>query len=87
MADVIVKIKSKLNAMSEEQQKRQHMIADWEAKIQEAAEAGDFSFLANEAKDCEKGIIAVVKGLVHKAATEKGFVYDKVRGEYAEAAA
>jgi len=85
LGDVIAQIKTKLNAMSEEQSRRQSAIADWDAKIQEATDVEDYSFLAQEAQKCEKAIVATVKGMVHKAATERGFTYDKVKGEYLEA--
>jgi len=80
LAEVIAAIKEKLNSLSEVQKQRQSMVADWLAKLDEAKSAEDFNRLVTDVRQADKEIQPVVKGALHKAATEAGYTYDKTAG-------
>ena len=77
---IIHDIKTKLNTLTEEQQKRQSEIADWIAKIDESDTLGHFNKLVSGSESINKNISQIVKGAIHKAATDKGFIFNK--GKY-----
>lgn len=80
MAKVIFDIKEKLNALTEEQARRQQAITDWMIKIEDAQSADDFNLLVCETQEADSTISAIIKGALHKAATATGFKYDKENG-------
>lgn len=80
IAGVIQTIKDKLNTLSESQQQRQTAIAEWIEEIDKAATVEDFNKLVDSAKSAAVDIQPTVKGILHKAATGKGFAFDKSKG-------
>ena len=84
LGDIIATIKEKLNTFSEEQQRRQKIVAEWLEKIQKAEAVEDFNDLVKDTKEDEldKAVLAIVKGAIHKAATTAGFTPDKAQGCY-----
>ena len=84
MADIISQIKAKLNALTEEQKERQSIIFEWSNKIQKCKTLKDFNEMIESVKSVDSVILPVVKGELHKYATESGFVADKKEGCYKE---
>lgn len=80
MSDIIDQIKQRLNALTKAQVERQKAIADWIAKFNEAQSAEHFNKMVSEVKGVDKSIAKVVKGELHKLATQAGFVYDSTNG-------
>jgi hypothetical protein len=79
-AGIIRKTKERLNSLSEEQKKRSAEIAEWMEGIAEASTPQDFNTLVEALKSAEANILPIVKGQIHKTATEKGFVFEKGKG-------
>lgn len=73
-------IKNRLNALTEDQQKRQGVIADWLAKFDEMTSAYDCNAMVDACKTVEANIQPIIKGALHKKATSLGFIYDKKAG-------
>lgn len=86
LAGVIQSIKDKLNAMSEDQLKRQSQIADWMTVLAEAKEPEHFNQLVGDVKTADKTLAPILKGALHRAATEAGMTFDKAKAEYVRAA-
>lgn len=84
LSEVIQSIKDNINQLTEEQKRRQAIIADWKAKIQEAQTPDDFNQMVPDVKKADKEILSIIKGELHKTAKAQGFVYDKSNG-YMEA--
>jgi hypothetical protein len=82
LADVISTIKGNLNSLSAEQLKRQGMIADWQATISECKTAEEFNAQIATVAKADKSIVQVVKGMLHKAATDSGLQYDAKKKAY-----
>lgn len=82
LADIIDTIKGKLNALTEEQKKRQSAIADWLSRFDEAKTAEDYNSIVAEIKGESSSILPIIKGELHKRATVAGFSYDKKEGAY-----
>ncbi len=82
LAEVITAIKTKLNALTEDQKERQGKIADWMAKFDEAKTADEFTALIKDIKKADKEIEPIIKGALHKTATDKGFAYNKTSLKY-----
>lgn len=80
LADIIGEIKTKLNSLTEEQKKRQSLIAIWSDRIHSCKTPEDFNKMVTEVKQADDSILAIVKGELHKVATESGFIYDKKDG-------
>ncbi|MCP4569062.1 MAG: ATP-binding protein [FCB group bacterium] len=83
LGGVVDGIKEKINALTDEQQNRQNMIADWAASVEVATTADDFNELVKQVKKADKSVQKTVKGLLHKSAISLGLVYDKGKGGYA----
>lgn len=86
LAEVIGKIKDKLNALSEAQKERQENIAQWLAKFEQAESVEQFNALVTECQEAAIGIQPTIKGALHKEATKQGYVFDKKQGCYTVAA-
>lgn len=87
LGDITQAIKDKLNTLTEEQDKRKNIIADWMAKVDEAKTAEDFTKLVKEVKKSNGPTIPVIKGYIHNKATIAGLVFDKTKEVYQEATA
>lgn len=85
-AGVIQSIKNKINELSDEQEKRKNMIADWLSTFDGAKTTDDFNQLIETVQTADASILPIVKGELHKRATNAGFKYEKGNG-YVEAAA
>lgn len=72
MADVIARIKGKLNEQTETQRQLQAQIAEWQQNVKALKTAADF----NEAVAQVKGAPKAVKAVISKAADEAGMVFD-----------
>lgn len=82
LAQVITSIKEKLNSLTVDQIERQKQIADWSAKFDEAKTAEEFTSLTKDIKKAPNNILPILKGDLHKKATEKGFIYNKSVSAY-----
>lgn len=76
LGGVINTIKDKLNALTEEQAKRQEEIADWIALFDEASTAEDFNKLKEKVVNIKSGIVTTVKSALHNRATAAGLVFE-----------
>jgi hypothetical protein len=83
LGDVIARTKGELNKQSAEQVEVASMLADWTAKIDEAASAEDFTKLVPLTKEADKRVRENVQRLLNARAKSKGFTYDKKAGAYA----
>ena len=84
LAELIFSIKDSLNKMTEEQKIRQEKINKWGKEISSAKSASDFNDLVNKSQKADQDIIQIIKGMIHKTATDSGFLYEKNKG-YIEA--
>jgi hypothetical protein len=82
LSEIISTVKTHLNELTEEQQKRQSMIADWIAKIQECKTPEDFNKMVTKVKQADDSILAIIKGELHKQATDAGLTYESVKNGY-----
>jgi len=80
LADIIDSIKEKLNSMTEEQARRQKIIADYLSMIDENHTADHFNKMIKEVKKADKAVVTILKSALHKKATDAGFKYDKDNG-------
>lgn len=87
LGDVLSRIKGELNRQSEEQMLVSSMLADWKAKIDEAADVDGFNKLIPETKRADERVRENVQRLLNKTAKDKGFTYDKAKGAYTPAQA
>lgn len=78
LGGLIRQIKEKINLMSAEQKAATDMMEEWGIAIDACNTADEFSHFIPEAS--KAGV--VVKMMLHKAATLKGFVFDKKTGTY-----
>lgn len=85
LAGIIEMIKMKLNEMTAEQTKRKEEIQKWLDKIQEAESIEDYNNLVASCKFVDGNIAKIVKGSLHKAATESKLKFDTDQGCYIEA--
>jgi len=77
-ADVIGQIKERINAMTDEQQRRQKVIEDWIAKIREAGDAEAVNALIPAVNEADEGVLNVVRGALKTHAQKKlGLQYSK----------
>jgi len=82
LAKIIQQIKDKLNELSETQQARQKVVAKWDAKFLEVRTPEAFTKLIEEVKKADKDICPILKGNLHKKATEAGMVFDTETSQY-----
>jgi len=81
LAGVIAGIKTRLNAMTEEQSAAQAVLEDWRVTIRELDTLDDFNGKLPELKQAPKA----AQALFAAAAKEKGYVADKKAGAYVAA--
>lgn len=81
-AGVIAKIKASLNELSAEQVEIAGLLADWKAKVDGAGVPADFTALIGAAKETDERIRDNAKRVLAKAAKDKGFSFDKEKGEF-----
>lgn len=79
LADVIERIKARLNELTEEQREAQAVIEKWRENLADAEDAEAINLLVPAAKDAPKAI----KALLHDRATKLGLQFDSKAGEYA----
>ncbi len=82
LAGVIAKIKASLNEFSAEQVEISGLLADWKAKVDGAGVPADFTALIGSAKEIDERIRDNAKRVLAKAAKDKGFSFDKEKGEF-----
>lgn len=87
LGEVLAQIKTALNKMSEEQQKVAGLLADWQAKIEEAANLDDLNKLIPETQKADERVRDNVKKLLASTAKKKGFEFDKVSSQFTVKAA
>lgn len=78
LANVIQQIKDKLNFLSAEQKAEHEMLEEWTIAIEACNTADEFTKYIPEAT--KAGV--VIKMLLHKEATKKGFAFNRKTGEY-----
>lgn len=83
LAEVIQKIKDKLNAMTEEQREAQAVLEKWRESLADVEDVDGINALIKDGGDLPRA----VKVLVHDRATKLGLVADKKSGSYAAKAA
>ncbi len=74
---IIADIKEHLNELTEEQAKRQKEIEEWSKYIKSAKTVDEHNTLVAEITGEKSAIVPLIKGMIHKQATQKGFVFDK----------
>lgn len=82
LGEVISKIRTQLNSLSEEQQKAASLLADWNSRITEASCIEDFNKLIPETQKADELVRDNVKRLLASTAKAKGFDFDKKAGEF-----
>ena len=83
LGGVIQTIKDRLNALTEEQKRRQSLVADWSAKIQDASDAEAVNEMLPDVLKADDAIRQTVKGILHRHATETlSLEFDKSASEY-----
>jgi hypothetical protein len=82
LGDILTRIKGELNKQSDEQMQVAALLADWKAKIDEAANVDDFNALVPETKRADERVRENVQRLLNKTAKDKGLSYDKAKGAY-----
>lgn len=82
LGDVITQIKTKLNSLSEEQQKAANLMADWKAKIDEAKTPEDFNALIPITQGADELVRDNVKRLLTSEAKKAGFEFDRASGSF-----
>lgn len=87
LAGVIASVKAGLNQLSEEQKLVAGMLADWSAKINEAAGLDDFNALIPQTQKADERVRDNVKRVLTKVAKAKGFEFDKGAGAFQAKAA
>ena len=80
LAGLIKQIKEKLNHFSQAQKDEQELIDEWRTAIGDLSTADEFTQLVPEAAKAS----LTVKMLLHKAATEKGFIFNRGQNCYEE---
>lgn len=79
-AEIMQQTKDKINELSQEQKKRADTIAEWLETIADAKSPEDFNFLVKQTESADDSILPIIKGQIHKAATDIGFVFEKGQG-------
>lgn len=82
LAQVIQRIKDRLNAMTDDQRERQAKIQEWIEVIEEAADAPAINKLVPKASKSDESIRQTVKGALHKHALALGLEFKD--GQYTE---
>ncbi|HEX7113657.1 MAG TPA: ATP-binding protein [Steroidobacter sp.] len=77
LAGVIERIKGALNKQSAAQLEVAGMLAEWKAKIDEAATVEDFNALIPQTQTADERVRTNVKRLLTKTAKERGFTFDQ----------
>lgn len=77
LGQVLGRIKGELNRQSDAQQKASSILADWKAKIDEAATAEDFNKLIPLTQGADEAVRDNVKRVLTSAAKKRGFTFDK----------
>lgn len=80
LAGVIQSIKDRLNALTEEQREAQIELAKWQETIADLAAVEDFNGVLDKIKNAPEA----AKRLFNKAATDRGYAFDKKAGGYIE---
>jgi AAA domain-containing protein len=78
LANVIRQIKDNINKLTAAQLDEQQLMSEWEMAIHDLASVEDFNAMVPEASKASVS----VKMLLHKAATVKGFVFNRKEGIY-----
>ncbi|WP_045769517.1 ATP-binding protein [Xanthomonas albilineans] len=78
LAEVIARIKDRLNAMTEEQREAQAVIEKWRASLADVEDAQGINALVADAAEAP----LVVKALINDRAKKLGLTFDKKAGEY-----
>lgn len=86
LADVIQKIKDKLNELSDEQAEYAGVLTDWKQRIEDALTPEDFNLLVLDAKDVDANLLQNVKRLIWAGSSEKGLKFDKTSGAFTSGA-
>lgn len=86
LAEIIQQTKDRLNELSAEQQELMRQLNDWNDVIGGCESADDFLEVAKRANEADLRVRRTVKGLLLKRAKERGFSYDKTKGQFVEAA-
>jgi len=80
LASVVQQIKDRLNALTEEQREAQAVMERWRLTIGNLAALSDF----NDTLDAIKEAPKAAQALFNKAATDRGYGFDKKAGAYIE---
>lgn len=83
LAELITAIKGALNSQSAEQKEVATLLADWHAKIGEAATAEQFNALIAKTQEADERVRDNVKRMLAKAAKDHGLEFDRQAGEFA----
>lgn len=83
LAGVVQQIKDRLNALTEEQREVQTVMEHWRVTIGDLAALSDFNGTLDAIKEAPKA----AQAMFNKAATDRGYAFDKKSGAYIEQAA
>lgn len=78
LADVILRIKDRLNALTEDQREAQAVLEKWRLWLADAEDADGINALVAQATDAPRA----VKALIHDRATKLGLIANKATGGY-----
>lgn len=84
LGGVIRQIKEKLNTLTEAQRERQSVIQEWLDRIVAAEDAEAVNELVGDVKEADSAVRQIVKGALHRHATDRGLEFDKAEGKYVE---
>lgn len=77
LAKVLEDTKAALNELSEEQKEVANLMADWQAKIEEAESVEDLNNLIPKTQEADERVRDNVKRLLVSVGKKKGFTFDK----------
>jgi hypothetical protein len=82
LARVLADTKTSLNTLSETQKVVAAMLADWQAKIEEANTPDDFNNLIPETQKADEKVRDNVKRILTSTAKKRGYEFDKQSGSF-----
>lgn len=83
LANVIAKMKGKLNERTAEQAAAAQAVEEWKSNIDEATSADDFTALVPVVQGADETIRENVKRILFDVAKDKGFAFDQESGAFA----
>lgn len=86
LAEVIQKIKDRLNELSADQMAYAAVLSDWRQKIADAMTPEDFNLLVVDSKEVDANLLHNVKKMIWAGSTERGLKFDKTSNCFTQGA-